>query len=150
MNNDGSHGIIFWDYIGLYWGEWGLTTSYIMGIRWEYHGNTMGVSIVMGVSKMVGLWGTIPLTWMIWGYLYFRKPSNNYSVMETSLTLANLFLHEIFWIYGTLQSWKEIQWEETWKDTFGAWNINLGEICMPRMVLVVVSLWSLHSNIMEH
>ena len=28
----------------------------------------------MGVSKMVGLQGKIPLKWMIWGYPYFRKP----------------------------------------------------------------------------
>ena len=34
----------------------------------------MGLSIVMGVSKMVGLYWKIPLKWMIWGYPYFRKP----------------------------------------------------------------------------
>ena len=39
----------------------------------------MGVSIVMGVSKMVGLFMMenlikMILKWMIWGYPYFRKP----------------------------------------------------------------------------
>ena len=37
MDNRDYNGIT-WDYMGLYWGQWGLTTSY----KWEYYGN-MGI-----------------------------------------------------------------------------------------------------------
>ena len=72
--------------------------------------------------------------------------------MDTSLTSRKLLMFTRFsgFMEHQPQSWKEFQWKTTCKETFGAWNINPGQICVPKMVLVMVSFWSVYSNFMEH
>ena len=46
--------------------------------------------MVMGVSKMVGLYWKHPFKWMIWRYPHFRKPSCMFMI---SMSLSTFFLN---------------------------------------------------------
>ena len=56
----------------------------------------------MGVPKMDGLQGKIPLKWMIWGYPYSRKPSYIYIYLHIYIYIYINPFHESLEISQTL------------------------------------------------